>query len=1236
MLRIKASSMRASARTLRSLSRGLITHSDIRPIQKVFNTFSTFSQIGQQQAQILPAIANQVFARKLSTSRQKEDVGSLLCRYATERNLDELRKLVDSGVDVNRGDYDARTALHLAAAEGHTEIVAYLISAGANVNVIDRFGGTPLSDALKGRHSEVAALLRSKGARISVRPQDAGAAMCQAAAVGDARLVQFLLDTAGVDINSADYDFRTALHLAAATGQEEVVQLLLARGADVHAQDRFGNTALDDARRGGHHEVADFLSKVAPTQPRSIPKIESKGPPQKHLEEVTRLLMEDSTYNDSVIAQEVDWYYNQLSLQRFYYERFTPREVASHIQSYIAAKRIAAAAGNPNDVFLTMERADGGFYLCPTDHRAIVDLEKNIERMIDKIITTMDPAYSLTYFRSKGVAVPHGRKHLGMFILDKSEFVDPKAGTMETDIHKVATKAFLQTKTPVVVERYREIMAEAVSSIGPVVKVYPAYKDGTIPLMFAFKRANLNTSLSDVTELFEANSILCERKMVESFANDVVVLSLYVHPKTTEQINDFVNQVAMLFLVPKSKTMTPLYLSGELTAKEYAYASNARKFIYYFLNQDNEDLRLLMESLRKDTANFNRLLGLRQKLKRDTISEPRIAQCIARYPDMIKALYKDFYSITAPGKAQPGARAFNTALAHQIDKEAVNDVDRDILREFLKFNSHVLKTNFHMNPKASIAFRLDPSFMSKDYNEVPYGLFFVMANDFIGFHVRFSDVARGGIRLIKSANNSIYNRNFESVLAENYNLAHTQNKKNKDIPEFGSKGTILLNSDSQNHAQYAFKKYISGLIDLLMQTDQVVDHHGKQEILFLGPDENTADLMEWAALYAKERGYSYWKAFTTGKPPSLGGIPHDVYGMTTRSVHKYVTESLKLKGLEEDKITKLQTGGPDGDLGSNEILISKDNTIAIVDGSGVLYDPEGLDRTELTRLAKNRQMIRHFQGNLSNKGFLVLVEDRDKRLPNDELVESGLVFRNEFHLNPLSSADLFVPCGGRPEAVNAKNVHRMFHPDGTPRFKMIVEGANLFLTQEARLAMEQAGVILFKDASANKGGVTSSSMEVLAALSLTDAEFHEHMCVRPGEQLPAFYQEYVKEVQTRIEENAFLEFHCITNEHERTKIPRHLLTDQISDKINKLNEDIANSKLYTNDVLRENVLSEAIPHKLVELVGGDLNTLLARLPPNYTKAIFSSYIASRFIYKYGLKANEFAFFEYISEFYKDN
>jgi len=42
------------------------------------------------------------------------------------------------------------------------------------------------------------------------------------------------------------------------------------------------------------------------------------------------------------------------------------------------------------------------------------------------------------------------------------------------------------------------------------------------------------------------------------------------------------------------------------------------------------------------------------------------------------------------------------------------------------------------------------------------------------------------------------------------------------------------------------------------------------------------------------------------------------------------------------------TGGPDGDLGSNEILMSKEKILAVVDGSGVLYDPLGINREHLS------------------------------------------------------------------------------------------------------------------------------------------------------------------------------------------------------------------------------------------------------------------------------------------------
>jgi len=568
--------------------------------------------------------------------------------------------------------------------------------------------------------------------------------------------------------------------------------------------------------------------------------------------------------------------------------------------------------------------------------------------------------------------------------------------------------------------------------------------------------------------------------------------------------------------------------------------------------------------------------------------------------------------------------------------QASSTTDRYILETIRLFNQCVLKTNFWKSDKRAISFRLEPRFVNKkgDWPAQPYGIFFVLGSDFQGFHVRFRDISRGGIRMIRSRDKTHYDSNLQTMFAENYGLAYTQNNKNKDIPEFGSKGTILLDVDATDDFQ-AFQKYASSLTDLLVPHEEVVDNYGKEELLFLGPDEGTANMMEWAANFAGTQGYGYWRAFTTGKPPSMGGIPHDTYGMTTRSVHRYVLGCLRKMGLEESEVTKVQTGGPDGDLGSNEITISKDKTKAIVDGSGVLYDPAGLDRPELERLATERQMISEFdESKLGEGGFRVLVGETDVTLPNGEVVESGMKFRNDFHLHPLATADVFVPCGGRPESVNLSNVEQLFFEDGTPKFKIICEGANLFFTNDARMVLEEAGVVLFKDASTNKGGVTSSSKEVLAALALEDEMFAKHMCVTDPANPPQFYQEYVQEIQDTVEHLADLEFECIWKEKLKTGRQCYVLTEQVSEKINELNDFVRESDtLWDNVAIRKAVMRQAFPQTLQKLVG--LDTLLDKVPESYTRAIFAAFLSSQYVYKHGISANEFSFFEFMQPYFDE-
>lgn len=95
-------------------------------------------------------------------------------------------------------------------------------------------------------------------------------------------------------------------------------------------------------------------------------------------------------------------------------------------------------------------------------------------------------------------------------------------------------------------------------------------------------------------------------------------------------------------------------------------------------------------------------------------------------------------------------------------------------------------------------------------------------------------------------------------------------------------------------------------------------------------------------------------------------------------------------------------------------------------------------------------MVNNYAGKLSGDGFFVGVDEVNRKLPDGTVVDSGMKFRNNFHLNPMVTADYFVPCGGRPESVNLENVDAMFTADGKLRFQHIIEGANLFITEPAR------------------------------------------------------------------------------------------------------------------------------------------------------------------------------------------
>ncbi len=74
-------------------------------------------------------------------------------------DINELKRLVAHGHDLNRADYDGRTPLHLASAEGHTETVQYLLNQKVVRDPLDRWGYAPLDDAIRHERESAASLL---------------------------------------------------------------------------------------------------------------------------------------------------------------------------------------------------------------------------------------------------------------------------------------------------------------------------------------------------------------------------------------------------------------------------------------------------------------------------------------------------------------------------------------------------------------------------------------------------------------------------------------------------------------------------------------------------------------------------------------------------------------------------------------------------------------------------------------------------------------------------------------------------------------------------------------------------------------------------------------------------------------------------------------------------------------------------------------------------------------------
>lgn len=663
-----------------------------------------------------------------------------------------------------------------------------------------------------------------------------------------------------------------------------------------------------------------------------------------------------------------------------------------------------------------------------------------------------------------------------------------------------------------------------------------------------------------------------------------------------------------------------------------------------------------------------------------------IEEALLRHPQLTQMITKAFSTRFAPEQQNAAEyekiRQEYLRLVAQLDtgNEAIDTRRKNVLGQMINMVHYTLKTNFYQMNKTAFGFRLDPAYLNevpyerKDkFPEIPYAIFFFKGMHYLGFHIRFKDLSRGGLRtvLVQRPEQVISERN--NVFSECYNLAYTQQKKNKDIPEGGAKGVIFLQPYErlawerdiykkelqQTHLAeediekrldaftaeqkldflyQAQKSYVSTLITLVnclsngkLKTEQIIDYYKRPEYIYLGPDENMHNVMiEWIANYSIKQDYKPKGSFISSKPGA--GINHKEYGVTSYGVNVYMEEVLKFLGIDptKDTFTIKISGGPDGDVAGNQIYNlykfypKTAKLLAITDVSGTIYDPQGLDLAILVQLFKEEKPLRFYPPEkLQEGGFLLDLRTKREqtsyasqtlcyRRKGGKVIEDWL---NGNEMNHLFRTNLHQTCTD------------VFIPGGGRPRTLNDTNYKEYLDETgkptSRAIVEGANLYLtpFARRSLEKLGVIiiKDSSANKGGVICSSFEVLAGLCM-DEEEFIANKQAIMTEVLAIIRKRAVDEAKLLLKTYQETNQYLTDISDKISERINAYTYEILDH--LENEHLSY-ALDDAYTRCLLKYAPPLLRTkyrqqLIASVPDIHKKAIIACHIASRLVYDKGL------------------
>jgi ankyrin repeat protein/L-ascorbate metabolism protein UlaG (beta-lactamase superfamily) len=180
-----------------------------------------------------------------------------LHKAAAAGHIAIVEYLLTEGADIDARNNDNQNPLLYAAYHGHKDVVHLLLDKGANFKEPDRYGRTVLHYPVRGGYKDVVEILVKKGMDITVEDGMGVSPLRFAIEGGHAEIMDVFVDSKALDVGGDKGG--VALHLAAALGQKEIVDLLIAKGVSTTTKDDMEATLLHNAAIGVLTELSRRL-----------------------------------------------------------------------------------------------------------------------------------------------------------------------------------------------------------------------------------------------------------------------------------------------------------------------------------------------------------------------------------------------------------------------------------------------------------------------------------------------------------------------------------------------------------------------------------------------------------------------------------------------------------------------------------------------------------------------------------------------------------------------------------------------------------------------------------------------------------------------------------------------------------------------------------------------------------------------------------------------------------------